>query len=240
MSELPELLRQAAELLQEYCEELKISHTVNGEWPAGEEGAKAVYEHDMLVMRRLREAASLTPSSTREPDGYAYEYLSYLGGTVIRHSNGEEVNGCRPVRAIPYWYGTPPAHAMPDGLHPETAKLVIDFTAALAEKLRAAELKYGYSTGWLTDDWEQGCQQQLLAHIAKGDPRDVATYCAFMWKRGWSTMPADLSFRQKMRMEEAFRTAKPRYDKGDSKVTISFATHFLAALAAAPTPKGEQ
>lgn len=28
-------------------------------------------------------------------------------------------------------------------------------------------------------------------HIAKGDPRDVAAYCAFMWWHGWSTKPAE-------------------------------------------------
>ncbi|HEH6364040.1 TPA: hypothetical protein SHS77_005889, partial [Raoultella planticola] len=25
----------------------------------------------------------------------------------------------------------------------------------------------------------------------KGDPRDVAAYCAFMWWHGWSTKPAE-------------------------------------------------
>ena len=76
---------------------------------------------------------------------------------------------------------------MPDGLHLSTAQLVRDFASALAGKLRAAEEKYGHTNGWLFDDWEDECRQQLMKHIEKGDPLDVAAYAAFMWKRGWST-----------------------------------------------------
>jgi len=74
-----------------------------------------------------------------------------------------------------------------DEMHPNTTKLMADFTSALADKLAAAEKKYGYADNWLTDDWEAECRQKLIAHIEKGDPLDVAAYCAFMWKRGWST-----------------------------------------------------
>ena len=77
---------------------------------------------------------------------------------------------------------------VPEGLHPETRNLVADFAKALAEKLYAAEKKYGYSDGWLSPDWEQECRSHFLAHIGKGDPRDVAAYCAFMWKHGWPTI----------------------------------------------------
>ena len=75
-------------------------------------------------------------------------------------------------------------------LHPRTADLVDRFAAALKEKLAAAERKYGYSVGWANDDWQQECAAKLLDHAAKGDPRDVAAYCAFMWHHGWSTTPA--------------------------------------------------
>ncbi len=77
--------------------------------------------------------------------------------------------------------------AMPEGLHPDTADLVQRFAAALAEKLRAAEVKYGYSNFWKDDDWQDECRAKLLHHLAKGDPRDVANYCAFMWHHGWPT-----------------------------------------------------
>lgn len=75
-------------------------------------------------------------------------------------------------------------------LHPNTALLVKNFAKALAEKLRAAEIKYGYNHGWSRMDWENECRHKLYEHLAKGDPRDVANYCAFMWTHGWSTAPS--------------------------------------------------
>ncbi|MCR5875113.1 hypothetical protein LRS10_13525 [Phenylobacterium sp. J426] len=72
-------------------------------------------------------------------------------------------------------------------LHPATADLVARFTAALADKLAKAEAKYGYSDGWMRDDWQEECRRQLHHHAAKGDPRDVAAYAAFCWHHGWST-----------------------------------------------------
>lgn len=72
-------------------------------------------------------------------------------------------------------------------LHPETRQLVRGFSKALAHKLAKAEQKYGYRDNWRTDDWEADCRASLMRHIEKGDPLDVAAYCAFMWRRGWST-----------------------------------------------------
>lgn len=80
--------------------------------------------------------------------------------------------------------------AMEVALHPDTARLVDDFAAALTAKLTHAEEKYGYANDWLTQDWELECRQHLLDHIRKGDPLDVAAYCAFMWRKGWSTAGA--------------------------------------------------
>jgi hypothetical protein len=76
-------------------------------------------------------------------------------------------------------------------LHPDTAMLVNSFAISLAHKLLRAEQKYGYSNGWLKDDWEAKCRSDLLEHVHKGDPLDVAAYAAFCWARGWSTTPAD-------------------------------------------------
>lgn len=80
-----------------------------------------------------------------------------------------------------------PAVAMPEDLHPDTKKLVGDFANALAEKLYKAQLKYGYDADWKQDGWPTQCQAHFHQHIAKGDPRDVAAYCAFMWYHGWKT-----------------------------------------------------
>lgn len=83
----------------------------------------------------------------------------------------------------------------PAGLHPRTADLVRRFSVAMAEKLCAAQEKYGYSDGWADGDWLDECRAHLLQHVAKGDPRDVGNYAAFLWHHGASTAgispPAD-------------------------------------------------
>lgn len=48
-------------------------------------------------------AATMQAGETRVPSGYAYRY-PYMGGTVIRFNNGGEVNGSRPIEAVPYWF----------------------------------------------------------------------------------------------------------------------------------------
>lgn len=80
-----------------------------------------------------------------------------------------------------------PVPVMPAELHPDTQNLVADFCTALAEKLYGAQLKYGYDADWKQDGWHTQCLEHFHQHIAKGDPRDVAAYCAFMWYHGWKT-----------------------------------------------------
>lgn len=72
-------------------------------------------------------------------------------------------------------------------LHDDSKNLVRLFAQAVAYKLHGAQIKYGYSNGWLTDDWEHKCRADLHRHIGKGDPLDVAIYAAFMWHRAWAT-----------------------------------------------------
>jgi hypothetical protein len=75
------------------------------------------------------------------------------------------------------------------GLHRDTLELVASFARALAGKLRASEIKYGWNLEWKTREWEHECRRELSAHVAKGDPLDVAAYAAFCWARGWPTAP---------------------------------------------------
>lgn len=72
-------------------------------------------------------------------------------------------------------------------LNVNTQKLISDFMVAVAEKLRAAEIKYGFSDDWMKPDWKGECESGLQLHLEKGDPIDVAAYCAFMWYHKWST-----------------------------------------------------
>lgn len=74
-----------------------------------------------------------------------------------------------------------------DDLHPTTQDLVARFTKAVYDKLASAEKKYGYSDNWARKDWMDECRHELMEHIKKGDPRDVAAYCAFLWHHGAST-----------------------------------------------------
>lgn len=66
---------------------------------------------DGRVMEKLAtaiEAEEATPPPQSAPHGYAYRYRSGFGDgrTVIRFNNGEEVNGSKPIEAIPYFFGT--------------------------------------------------------------------------------------------------------------------------------------
>lgn len=81
-------------------------------------------------------------------------------------------------------------------LHPLTINLVVRFARALAAKLADAEKKYGYSDGWRSPDWMDECRAHLMEHVHKGDPRDVAAYCAFLWHHGESTASPSLPVRE--------------------------------------------
>lgn len=70
-----------------------------------------------------------------------------------------------------------------------TDDLIDRFAAALKEKLTAAEQKYGYDDTWREKDWHGELVEKLREHVLKGDPRDVAAYCAFAWHHGWSIRP---------------------------------------------------
>ncbi|CAJ5577690.1 putative bacteriophage protein [Burkholderia pseudomallei] len=105
---------------------------------------------------------------------------------------------------------------IPAELHHDTAKLVRRFARALANKLLAAQRKYGYSDNWMRDGWADECRAELMRHIQKGDPRDVAAYCAFLWHHNESTAttPAPAEERaafveRVMGMFEAWPNGKP-------------------------------
>lgn len=75
----------------------------------------------------------------------------------------------------------------PGKLDPSTGMLIVGFATALAEKLYSAQKKYNYTDGWAREGWADECREYLRQHLEKGDPRDVAAYCAFLWFHGEST-----------------------------------------------------
>lgn len=74
-------------------------------------------------------------------------------------------------------------------LSADLQSLVDRFAAALGQKLLAAELIHGWDEAWSKPDWHHVLTGELLKHVGKGDPRDVAAYCAFAWHHGWSVTP---------------------------------------------------
>lgn len=98
-------------------------------------------------------------------------------------SSGSLPNTSGPAVAARPQDGEVPSYS----LHIETGRLINRFATAIKEKLAAAEQKYGYSDGWADDGWMDECRAKLLEHVGKGDPRDVAAYCAFLWHHGEST-----------------------------------------------------
>lgn len=64
--------------------------------------------------------------------------------------------------------------------------LVVRFADALKAKLHKAEEKYGHGNAWQQEDWRDALLDHLETHIEKGDPLDVAAYCAFAWYHKWS------------------------------------------------------
>lgn len=112
------------------------------------------------------------------------------GGAPASATLDESAAYADPLREVtPLYEHAKPVPTIPSELHPDTQKLVTDFCTALAEKLYKAQLKYGHSDDWSYANWEIECQTAFHEHIAKGDPRDVAAYCAFMWYHGWKTEP---------------------------------------------------
>ena len=98
---------------------------------------------------------------------------------------------------------TAPVEASGSELHPATADLVDRFAAELKSKLAKAEAKYGYAADWLNTDWQDELNESLAEHIQKGDPRDVAAYCAFAWHHGWSTSDALGHFAPKLHFQSS-------------------------------------
>jgi len=127
---------------------------------------------DPLPAGKSASEALATLASNPHPDAWLLRTLT--GGRV-------EYRGEKLAALI----ATPTAQRVAAGdgpkLHFATQQLVERFSVALAEKLAVAEAKYGYSDGWRDPNWMDECRAKLMEHIAKGDPRDVAAYCAFLW-----------------------------------------------------------
>ena len=82
---------------------------------------------------------------------------------------------------------------LPEGLHIETKVLIIKFAEALGHKLLLAQSKHGYSVEWKNPNNVPFIQLDLEKHMRKGDPLDVAAYCAFLEYHGAATCDKAIS-----------------------------------------------
>lgn len=96
-----------------------------------------------------------------------------------------------PMSTLPRPETAVPTLTLPADLHADTAALVLRFANAMGDKLAAAQRKRGLTNEWSQTDWMDQCRSDLVRHVAKGDPRDVAIYAAFLWHHGEpSALPA--------------------------------------------------
>jgi len=165
----------------------EANHPETGDW---------LYDDPIELAKAIRKGPDMPPAqpvADSEPDR----------NPVLAYADSYRDMAKQGVESVPIWsvitdlerniaplYRHAQQPVVPFGLHPDTQKLVIDFCTALAEKLYKAQLKYGYDADWKQDGWPSQCQAHFHQHIAKGDPRDVAAYCAFMWYHGWKTEAA--------------------------------------------------
>jgi hypothetical protein len=129
----------------------------------------------------LRTAIQAAPSTL---PGVVFDMVALVKQLVLEHRIAEP-NSLLAATALEYLKG----HgllASPLQIHSDDAALD-RFTLAMRAKLAAARAK-GRS-GW------ESCPPEVLNrmlrdHIKKGDPRDVANFCMFLWHRGYPTCGA--------------------------------------------------
>jgi hypothetical protein len=111
---------------------------------------------DKNAATMLRHYAKAPPAAAvgqaeRKPDGYAYRYPDAWGSgrTVIEFSGGQERNGNKPLEAIPYYFGTPPAAAVAEvhGYSDNDRARIVSALQSARDRM-ASMLPKVYGEGW--------------------------------------------------------------------------------------------
>ncbi|OUJ70174.1 hypothetical protein [Hymenobacter crusticola] len=88
------------------------------------------------------------------------------------------------------WLASELRSRIPVGIPQTLETLFQAYGQELLEKALRARVKYGFpEDGWKQEGWQDTLVKELLEHVYKGDPRDVAVYSAFAWWHGWSIRP---------------------------------------------------
>jgi len=117
------------------------------QWLSDEVGLSK--EREAELARRLAGMRA----ADRKPDGYMHRYNSPFGGTDLRLNDGVEVNGCKPIEAVPYWLGSPPiALRAPQAVAPSEGEARI---AAWVRLTKASGPIAGDPEETTGDDWSE-------------------------------------------------------------------------------------
>lgn len=224
--QLTELL--AAAPAQPYCHSDCQAYTEGIEREL--QALQALHAQAAIRAETLREAASICNGTAGRLEALHKEgKLSCTQGqTWPIEQAAQDIleHAAHVARAAPQ----PASPAQPAAQHPDDAA-VDRFAAAMKDKLAAARAK-GRS-GW--DDPE--CSQDRLSHmlrehVAKGDPRDVANFCAFLWCRGEAIAPYEASNRDGENYAAGFLQAKGYFPS----LSQAFAAGAATAKTAQPAP----
>lgn len=124
--------------------------------------------------------------------------------------------------------------------HPDDA--AVDALAALMKAKLAKQRAKGYG-GWDTDCTQQRLSEMLRKHVDKGDPVDVANFCAFLVARGEgiaapATAPGDAvrAFRDYLGVHDGIKLSGHAMDDMAldlARIALDF-KHLVSVKAAAP------
>lgn len=160
MTTQPEALRLAALL------------DINHHEPHVEQAVAAELRRLPAEVEALRAA-----QGEQEPWGYAVEGRIFVGAALPEHV--QKMAAEHDFRVLKLYTSHVATSQEPQ--HPDDAA-VDALSAAMKAKLAKQRAK-GYG-GWDTDCTQQRLSDMLRNHIDKGDPVDVANFCAFLFARG--------------------------------------------------------
>lgn len=96
--------------------------------------------------------------------------------------DAERDHGGALIHALSQRLAAPAAQEAEPAIHPDDRAVDL-FAAAMKDKMAAARAKG--RGGWDTAECTQDRLSHMLReHVEKGDPRDVANFCMFLWARG--------------------------------------------------------
>jgi hypothetical protein len=119
--------------------ELRRESSTRTVWPAEDVARGDRLADHLRACGTLANFPEAMPSLAA-PHGHAYRYPTPLGGTTIRFTSGREINGFRPIEAIPYWLGKPPMDLRSAAALPEPAYLSDGEASALVHAERDEKL----------------------------------------------------------------------------------------------------